>query len=99
MKNVALTLLMMLVVGVGTSRAQDKKAETKEVKTEATVAKKHECTAAQKAACWAKKGGKAAADSKAWAPGCEKACCTADAGKATKEEHNHKEGEKHDHPH
>ena len=59
--------------------------------------KDHKCAADCTKACCAKDakasatGGKKACtgDKKACAPGCEKKCCTADAGKAKKEEHNH----------
>ena len=101
MKNIALTVLMMLFVGVGSSMAQDKKAADSDTKakTEVTAEKKHNCSASEKKACCAKKGASASADKKSCAPGCEKACCTADAGKATKEEHDHSSHEGHNHPH
>lgn len=105
MKNIGLTLLMFLFVGVGTSMAQDKKAADTDaavVKTEATA--KKECTAAEKKACQGKHAdaGKkcshaaASADGKkTCAPGCEKSCCMADA-KATSKKDAHA-GHDHDH--
>lgn len=86
---------MMLFIGVGTSMAQDKKAADSDaaepVKTEMSA--KKECSKSKSKACCAKKGASASASSKecsgksktACAPGCEKACCTADAGKARKD--------------
>ena len=92
---------MMLFIGVGTSMAQDKKVADADAaapaKTEMSAEKGHKCAADCTKACCAKDakasatGGKKACtgDKKACAPGCEKKCCTADAGKAKKEEHNH----------
>lgn len=73
MKNVALTLLMMLFVGVGTSMAQDKKAADSDAKatTEMSADKKHACAADCTKACCAKdakKEHKCSASEK-------KACC------------------------
>jgi hypothetical protein len=101
MKNLGLTLLMMLFVGVGTSMAQDKKAADSDAaapaKTEMSTEKAHKCAADCTKACCAKDAkASAIGDKKACAPGCEKKCCIADAGKAKKEEHDH---ENHDHPH
>lgn len=107
MKNLGLTLLVFLFIGVGSSMAQDKKAADADaavVKTEAATAKKA-CTGAEKKACCAKaNAGKkdcshatASADGKkGCAPGCEKACCMADAKATTKDSH---EGHNHDHDH
>jgi hypothetical protein len=99
MKNLGLTFLIMLFVGVGASMAQDKKAAADSdaaapVKTEISAEKAHKCAADCTKVCCAKKAdGRAAsdapADKKSCAPSCEKACCTADAGKAKDEKHNH----------
>lgn len=97
MKNLGLTVLMMLFIGVGTSMAQDKKAAADSdaaapAKTE-QVAKDHACEPGCAKACCSKAADGSAHGKKACsgeskmacAPGCEKKCCTADAGKATKE--------------
>ena len=98
---------MMLFIGVGTSMAQDKKAADADApaKTEVSAEKDHKCSADCTKACCAKDGkasaskkecshaAAASGDKTACAPGCEKKCCTADAGKAKKDDENH------DHPH
>ncbi|MCB9185520.1 MAG: hypothetical protein H6601_02100 [Flavobacteriales bacterium] len=99
MKNFGLTLLLFLFVGATTTMAQDKKADDSSAKTEVISKDAHKCTAAEKKACCAKAAesgakschGSASADKKACSPGCQKACCTADA--ATKKD----EHEEHDH--
>lgn len=106
MKNIAITVLMLLFVGVGTSMAQSKtEVTTKEAtKTEVKSVEKHKCAAECTKACCSK--GKAsgaatkadAADKKACAPGCEKACCTADAGKKEDHGHDHDSHDGHTHP-
>ncbi|GEM_PF-1669635 len=110
MKNFGLTLLMMLFIGVGTSMAQDKKAAADSdaaapSKTEKAAVKDHACNPDLTKACCAKAAdGKVTGDKKACTgeakaactPGCEKKCCTADAGKAKSEDAH--EGHNHDSP-
>ncbi|MFC2176345.1 hypothetical protein ACFLR1_05190 [Bacteroidota bacterium] len=74
MKNLAVTLVMLLFVGLGTSLAQNDDASTKaEVNTEVKSTSDHHCPPGCTMPCCAKKGD---ADAKKHCePGCEKACC------------------------
>jgi hypothetical protein len=74
MKQILVTIMMFLIVGAGSAFAQDKKkAEAKQpVKTEAVKTLDA-------------KDVKVAAEAKACAPGCEKACCSKSAAHGGKD--------------
>ncbi len=85
MKNIGLTLLMFLFVGVGTSMAQDKKVDSDaavktEVKSDSKTAK-HSCAPGCKSTSCAKKTEK---QKKACAADCKKDCCADKTGKQKK---------------
>ncbi|MCF8275645.1 MAG: hypothetical protein K9J17_02835 [Flavobacteriales bacterium] len=89
MKNLVLTFVMFLFVGVTATMAQDKKADADHsatVKTEVS-AEKHACEPGCTKACCAAAGDKAAGDKKACAPSCEKKCPAHAAATEVKEEH------------
>ncbi len=93
MKNIGLTFLMLLFVGVTATMAQDKTTEDSDanaVKTE-VKAEGHKCASSCKMTCCAKK---TAAEKKACAADCKKACC---ASKGKQEDHDHDSHEGHDH--